>query len=247
MSAPTLDRGLIAAQLVRDMRLDGSTAPAPVPDALRVPAPAGERLPLPAPLADRVALEPALAGRLSVRFYDPRALGLAEAATLLHAAAGADVAGLGAGEEAAAVPLELFLAAWRVDGLATAVHHYDADAHALVTVGPLPSGERGEDVVLQREFADAPALLLVGGNLAAATHRHGSHGHRLLLTRAGAAAHAAWLAALALELTGSVFAGLLPTAFCELTGGDGYLRAPLFAFAAGHRRVEDPRTVPGRR
>ena len=238
MTSVPLDHGAIAPALVRAMREDARAEPAPVAPALLVPAPAGE-LALPAPLAGRVALEPALAGRLSLRDFAPRPLALAEAATLLHAAAHEDAAGLGADEPA----LELFLVAWRVDGLPTAVYRYGA--HALSAVAALPAD--GDGLVLQREFAQAPALVVVGGNLAAALQRHGSHGHRLLLARAGAAGHAAWLAALSLDLVGSVFAGLLPTAFCELTGGDGYLRAPLFAFAAGHRRVDHPRLLPERR
>jgi nitroreductase len=55
----------------------------------------------------------------------------------------------------------------------------------------------------------------------------------LLLARAGAAAHAAWLAALGMGLDGTVFAGLLPAAVRELAGTDGYTSAPLFAFSLG--------------
>ena len=76
--------------------------------------------------------------------------------------------------------------------------HLSIERSELCRVANLPDGRDAEELVMQREFADAPALLVITGNLAAALARHGSHGHRLLLTRAGAAGHAAWLAALRL-------------------------------------------------
>jgi hypothetical protein len=105
----------------------------------------------------------------------------------------------------------------------------------LERVAELPTGVGAEDLVLQKEFAAAPVLCTVTGNLAAAQARHGGYGHRQLLVRAGAAAHAAWLAALRLDLVGTVFAGLLPQVLRDRAGADGYRRAPLFAFAAGRR------------
>lgn len=185
---------------------------------------------LPAPAAARVSLEAGLRGRTAVRAYDPTALSQAEVAALLHAASEID-AQVSPGSTAA---LELVLAAWRVDGLAPSLQRYDGRSHALEPLAPLPVGVAAEDLVLQREFARAPAVLVVMGDLRHAVRERGAHGHRRLLLRAGAATHAAWLAALELGLVGSIFAGLLPDELRRLGVADGYTRAPLLAFAVGH-------------
>ena len=53
-----------------------------------------------------------------------------------------------------------------------------------------------------RQHADAPALLLVCGDLDAACRAGGESGYGSLLVRAGAMAHAAWLAAVGAGLSG---------------------------------------------
>ncbi|WP_051471146.1 nitroreductase family protein [Patulibacter minatonensis] len=108
-----------------------------------------------------------------------------------------------------------------------------SDRLVLDHVAELPVG-RYDDLVLQREFAGAAALVFVMGSLRAAEERHGAHGHRLGLVRAGAAAHAGWLHAIETQLTGTVFAGALPTALRGLAGVDGSERTQLFALAVGH-------------
>jgi nitroreductase len=95
------------------------------------------------------------------------------------------------------------------------------------------------ELFVQSDFADAPAVIWIAGNLAAACASDGARGHRHLLLRAGAAAHRLWMAALASGLNGSIVAGLVPGAARRLLGFDGYKTASLLAFAAGHRR-EDP-------
>ena len=75
------------------------------------------------------------------------------------------------------------------------------------------------------------------GDLGAALERHGDHGYRLLLLRAGGRrAHAGWLAAESLGLHATVFAGLLPSAVARLTGCDGFTPAgQLFGLTFGRR------------
>ncbi len=88
-----------------------------------------------------------------------------------------------------------------------------------------------------RYFEDRP---VAGADLAvleAACARHGHHGRRLLLVRAGAAARAVWLTAIGGDLYGSVFAGALPGPLRELAGVDGARRLQLFACAVGHPRA----------
>jgi hypothetical protein len=92
------------------------------------------------------------------------------------------------------------------------------------------------EMVLQPEFADAGAIILAVGDLAGMTSRFGAHGHRMLLSRGGAASEAAWLTAVRRGLTGSIFAGFLPGALRRLTGIDGSSDLQLLALAVGARR-----------
>ncbi|GAA2707319.1 nitroreductase family protein [Actinoplanes palleronii] len=237
MSVDTADERLhLLERLLADTKRD----PGPrilVPAHLQPPPHEGPSIALPAPAGPRLALDDVLAERTSTRDYAPAAMSAEDLSALFAAADRMDARGW-AGEREAGVGLELYCAAWRVTGVDTGLYRYLPGESALRRVASLPSGAEAEELVLQREFAQAPALLVITGNLAGALARHGSHGHRLLLSRAGAAGHAAWLAALRLGLVGTVFAGLLPHVLRERVGADGYHRAPLFAFAAGHPAPE---------
>jgi hypothetical protein len=219
-----------------DTRLDAEAARRPLPPVaprLRRRPHDGPLTALPAPAAPRAALGEVLPGRTAVRDYAGAPLSGAELSAMFAAADRMDARGWPA-ERAAGVDLELYCAAWRVTGVDTGLYRYLPEGSRLCRVASLPDGPEAEELVMQREFAEAAALVVITGNLAAALARHGSHGHRLLLTRAGAAGHAAWLAALRLHLVGTVFAGLLPNVLRERADADGYHRAALFAFAAAH-------------
>ncbi|MEV6847896.1 nitroreductase family protein [Actinoplanes sp. NPDC051411] len=223
-------------QLLADTRLDAEAArrpPAPVAAELRRPPHRGPLTALPAPSSPRSGLHDVLPERTAVRDYAATPLSGADLSALFAAADRMDARGWPA-ERAAGVDLELYCAAWRVTGVDTGLYRYRPEQSELCRVANLPDGPEAEELVMQEEFAKAAALVVITGNLAAALARHGSHGHRLLLARAGAAGHAAWLAALRLDLAGTVFAGLLPSVLRARAGADGYHRAALFAFAAGH-------------
>ncbi|MEU7905432.1 nitroreductase family protein [Actinoplanes sp. NPDC049118] len=236
LGAPARDERLrLLERLLADTRLDAEAAGrprTPVPAELRRAPEDGPLTPLPPPAAPRAVLDDVLPGRTAVRDYGYAPMSGADLSAILTAADRMDAGGWPA-ERAAGVDLELYCAAWRVTGVDTGLYRYLPRQSALCRVASLPDGPEAEDLVMQREFAQAAALLVITGNLAAALARNGSHGHRLLLTRAGAAGHAAWLTALRLDLVGTVFAGLLPHVLRERAAADGYHRAALFAFAAG--------------
>jgi hypothetical protein len=223
-------------RLMIDSRLDAEAAQrplAPVAAQLRRAPHQGALTVLPAPASPRIALHDVLPERSAVRDYARTPLSGAGLSAIFAAADRMDARAWPA-EREAGVDLELYCAAWRVTGVDTGLYRYRPERSELCRVASLPDGAEAEELVMQREFAEAAALLVITGNLAAALARHGSHGHRLLLSRAGAAGHAAWLAALRLDLVGTVFAGLLPNVLRERADADGYHRAALFAFAAGH-------------
>ncbi|MEV6318452.1 hypothetical protein [Streptomyces sp. NPDC051776] len=121
--------------------------------------------------------------------------------------------------------------AQRVRGVPAGYHHFDPSTGALVPQPYDPPPMR--DLVLQLEFAEAPVVIVVLGDLAAAVDRRGVHGHRLLLARGAAFAHAVWLAGLSEGAAGTVFAGVLSSAGRTELGIDGFRRAQLLGLALG--------------
>jgi hypothetical protein len=117
--------------------------------------------------------------------------------------------------------------------LEAGIYRYNPLSHSLIHQGSGLSYEEMKTLFVQPEYAAAPFVIWIAGNLAAACFAQGGHGHRQLLFRAGAAGHRLWLASLGLGLRGSSFAGLIPGAARTLLDLDGYKRASLFAFAAG--------------
>src|SRR6185312_1955466 len=193
----------------------------------------GATLPLSEAGNDELPLWNVLENRRAVRAYAKQSISEKNLATMLKAA----VEGDGADWPSAEYPanIELLVVAWRVEGLAQGIYQYLPAAHSLALVGPAPKQEAGgRGLVLQTEFADAAAIVLVTGELGAAVKQHGPWGHRNLLVRAGAAGYRLWLASLAIGLSGTVFAGLLPRAAQRLAGLDGYRKAGLFAYAVGY-------------
>ena len=238
MTVP-LERMQIVRAMLEDVQVaadDVDTPRAPVPACLLSPPPGGAPLSAARPAADRRPLEAVLRSRTAARVYGDEPLTIGEVGAVLAAAAQGDATSWDR-EHRAGLALDLVLVAWRVTGLGVATHLYRSKQHALHQLAPVPYGQAAQDLVLQREFARAAALVVVTGPLGGAIARHGTHGHRTLLLRAGAAAHRAWLAAESLDLVGCIFAGLLPQAVRELAAADGFVRAPLLAFALGRRPV----------
>ncbi|MEV4946233.1 nitroreductase family protein [Streptomyces sp. NPDC053755] len=236
----------------REQRGAGTTALAERP----APAPSGPNhappVPAPAALGPTVTVDPytprtapldlltTLEHRRSLRGFSPEPLpagllaGIMTRALDLDAdpAPDPDAAGEEDGPDAAC-PLELTVVAHRLTGVAPAVHRFDPAARSFTPVMELPTGAARYGLTLQPEFSDAAAIISVGVPLDAAVRRHGGHGYRLLLTRAGAAAYAMWLDGVAHGLVGSVFAGFIPAAVRGPLLSDGTTRQQIFALALG--------------
>ncbi|MBT2445597.1 nitroreductase family protein [Streptomyces sp. ISL-43] len=183
-------------------------------------------------------LDELLRDRVAVRTYAPAPVTADELAAVLNQAQSFD--SLSWPDHHAGGPLGFLVAARNVTGLPTGLYGYEPELGEFSRLADLPEGEAAESMVLQMEFAWAPAIVLVCGSLAASLDRHGEHGHRLLMARAGAAAHTAWLAALDQGLVGSIFAGFLSSALKPLLGLDGYRTAQLLAFAVGRPPLDGP-------
>ncbi|MBV9713427.1 MAG: nitroreductase family protein [Ktedonobacteraceae bacterium] len=237
----SLDPGSILLKLYEESRrskADIARTPERVAEELLHRPDPGPCIELPAPLPSSRLLEEVMEERTSLRFYSEEPVELAQVATILSVASAGDEQDWSQ-EIAAGVTLHLLVVAWKVRNLVPAVYRYVAGNHMLEYVGPAPNRQtEGADLVLQTEFADAPVIVLITGNLAGACERHGAWGHRQLLLRAGAAGHRLWLSSLGVGLVGTVFAGFLPRAAHRVIGVDGYRNAGLFAYAAGHLRSD---------
>ncbi|MEV0393965.1 nitroreductase family protein [Polymorphospora rubra] len=190
--------------------------------------------PVAVPVADRPPTDPltTLSRRRAVRQFAATPLRLPELGAAVAAGIAADRRDRPT--EVDHDRLEVLVVALRVDGLATGVHRYDAVARTVTPVLPLPDRDAGAHLTAGREFAAAGAIVTVLGDIGSAVARRGAHGYRQLLTRAGAAAYAMWLDAVARDLTGCVFAGLVPAAVRRPLRCDGVRRQPLSAVALGN-------------
>jgi hypothetical protein len=125
-------------------------------------------------------------------------------------------------------PLEVYLAARGIDGLADGVHWYDPQAHALRQVGPAPAGDVSTIVVTGVPWR-------TGWRYAERGYRHLYWDAGTLLAQQSALAASAGLPA------------LLRTVFpdrqvAELVGADGVHEFPLALLTLG---AGDPAIVPG--
>jgi SagB-type dehydrogenase family enzyme len=179
---------------------------------------------LPAPTTVGGApLTRALAERRSVRTFQDAPLTLAEVSQLLWAAQGvtqtspapagwrrewgAWSGGRRTAPSAGALyPLETYLLATSVDGLAPGVYHYIPRAHALERTGACGSGELAGAALGQTAIADAPAVVVFTGVYARAASKYGDRAERYVHIEVGAAAENLLLQATALGL-GGVFMG----------------------------------------
>ena len=190
------------------------------------------RVALPRHDAPGETLGAALGLRRSIRRFDSRPPSLIQISTMLRFASSAD--SLEWGWWANSVDIITFVVlARRVGDLTTGVYEYDSADHYLTLKCEIPAWPDYCRLFVQEEFAVAPAVVWIVGNLDWACSAVGAHGHRLLLLRAGAAANSLSTAAIAVGLAGSIVAGLVPGAARRTLSLDGFSRLSLAAFAFG--------------
>ena len=163
----------------------------------------------------RMPLERAILLRRSVRDYRDEPLSLGDVAQLLWSAQGStSPRGFRTAPSAGALyPLEVYLVAGRVDGLAPGVFRYRPDGHELLKVF---EGDRRAELASaalgQSWVKDAPASIVISAVYEKTTGKYKERGNRYVHMEAGHAAQNVCLQAVALEL-GSVVVG----AFVEAT------------------------------
>lgn len=165
-------------------------------------------LPPPA-LTGPVSLEDTLQRRRSVRTFSPRSLTLAELSQLLWAAQGRTTADghRTVPSAGATYPLELVLAAGRVEGLPSGLYRYDPAAHTLRPQRPGDwRAELAGAAVGQAWVAHAPALLVMTAVPQRTAAKYGDRALRYAQIEAGHASQSVYLQAGARGL-GTTFVG----------------------------------------
>lgn len=199
-----------------------------------------ELLPLPpVETPPTLTLAEALARRRSLRDYADRALTLAELSWLLASAAGltAPGAGLRAAPSAGAqFPIETYVAANRVAGLAPGLYHYAVKSHKLQR---LRAGELGAALVhagLGQEFlAQAGVVFVLTAIFQRLRWRYRERAYRYALLEAGHIGQNIYLAAEAAGLGACAVGAYYDTEVNQLLGLDGEQEAALYLLAVGPR------------
>jgi SagB-type dehydrogenase family enzyme len=195
---------------------------------LAVPTAAQEpSQPVPLPEARRagpMSLEAALWARHSVRDLKPDPLPLAAAAQLLWAAQGKNRPdGHRTAASAMAVyPLEVYLVAGSVEGLAPGVYRYRSASHDLVLVqtGDLRAELTAAPGRPPGWAANAPLLVVFAGAWDRASRRFGARTERYTAIEVGLAAQNVYLQAAALGLGTTFMGGFNDSAMTRVLGAD---------------------------
>jgi SagB-type dehydrogenase family enzyme len=166
--------------------------------------PMNEDVTLPAPDAvSSVSVEQGFARRRSVRAFDDAPITLKQLSQLLWAAQGiSHPDGFRTAPSAGALsPLELYVLAGDVTGLAQGVYKYQAAAHKLIRTG---SGDLRADAARaalgQSWIADSRAIMVIAAVFRRTTAKYGKRGERYVHMEAGHAAQNVYLQATALDL-----------------------------------------------
>jgi SagB-type dehydrogenase family enzyme len=159
-------------------------------------------LPAPRKDGDR-ALERALDLRRSVREFSEEPLRLADVSQILWAAQGLGAArGRRTVPSAGALyPIEIYLVAGSVRGIAAGTYHYQPARHRLRETSKGDARREVARVALDQEWvADAPAILVLAAVYERTTRKYGGRARRYVHMEAGHAAQNVYLQAAALDL-----------------------------------------------
>lgn len=167
---------------------------------------------LPALFLQEGSVAEALNLRVSQRSFSDAALDLSDAASLLWAAGGLKVDGetgptRTSPSAGAAYPLDLYLVAGDVQGLATGIYRYDHLNHKLDPVVAEDRRSQLAEAALGQQFiADAPASIVLVAYFERSTGRYGERGERYVYMDTGYASQSIHLLAVELGL-GTVAVG----------------------------------------
>jgi SagB-type dehydrogenase family enzyme len=164
-------------------------------------------------------------------------LALRDLATILHVAYGARATPAGSRRPVpsagALYPLELYVLAQDVRGLADGIYHYDPYAHGLESLGPLER-ERFAGAWYEPDVADRAAAAIVLTAVFARTRcKYDLRGYRFALLEAGHVAQNLLLAATAVGGAALPYGGAYDRRLDALLGVDGLHESTLHVVLVG--------------
>lgn len=203
---------------------------------------AAARTSLPPPKTGRIAA--LAAARRSERAFEPRAMGGQILSDLLHAGYGiVDRSALEGGHSflrrgvpsaGGLYPLELYVMARNVAGLADGIHHFDPREPALELVGAGDWRPAAADIFYTWPFIEhANLVICIGASFPRSQKKYGPRGYRYILIEAGHVAQNLCLAAAEMELATLCMGGFRDGALNRLLGLDPQLEGVVYAVAAG--------------
>ncbi|MCX7722663.1 MAG: SagB/ThcOx family dehydrogenase [Verrucomicrobiae bacterium] len=191
---------------------------------------------LPPPRTEgKMSLEETLAKRRSVREYKPDPLTLADVAQLLWSAQGVTAPGgrRTAPSAGATYPLEVYLVAGNVTGLAPGIYRYRPGEHDLIRVAEGDRRARLADASLGQEWVEqAPITIAFAAVYERTSRRYGARAERYVHFEVGHAVENAHLQAVALGL-GAVVIGAFSDAEVKRVLGLPQAEEPLCLLPVG--------------
>jgi SagB-type dehydrogenase family enzyme len=215
-------------------------APASTPTPVVTPSEvAAVIVSLPRPrIRSEVSLEQALLARRSVRDYAPTPLTLAEVSQLLWAAQGmtAGWGGRTAPSAGALYPLEVYLVAGAVQGLASGVYRYSPKGHQLAEAKKGDVRTALADAALGQECVrDGAISIVIAAVYARTTQKYGARGTTYVHMEVGHAGQNVYLQAEALGL-GTVTVGAFYDDRVAKVVGLRDNEVPLYIMPVGRKR-----------
>ena len=182
-----------------------------------------------------ISVEAALLQRRSIRNYGDQPLSVEQVSQLLWAAQGiTDSAGHRTAPSAGALyPLEIFLLAGEVDGMAQGVYRYIPAEHALSLLRPEDRRQELQMAALnQSAIGDGAVVILLAGVYERTEVKYGTRGAQYVHIEVGNVAQNIYLQATALDL-GTVFIGAFYEDLVKAAIGLGEAEEPLGIMPVG--------------
>ena len=131
-------------------------------------------------------------------------------------------------------PLELYVAAFRVDGLPAGIYHYNVEAHSLELVreGPFDA-EFGRAVFYEDMFKTVSAAFVITGVPKRSAFKYGERAYRFINLEAGHVGQNICMTATALGLGCLMVGGFYDDDIDSLVGVDGLNELTLYTAAVG--------------
>ncbi len=200
--------------------------------------------------ASRLGFDEVVAGRRTARGFGAGSVALEQLAKVLALSYGVNRDNAGTPftrpfrtvpSGGALYPLEIYLAAARIEGLQPGLYHYDPEDHALDALRPGEDPAQIAALLVQRDLAlGAAAIVLITAVFFRSTFKYGDRGYRFVLLEAGHLAQNANLVAQEMGLATTNVGGFADRAVDRHLGLDGLNESTLYVLLLGPAGEQEP-------